>query len=84
MAETYDFTSTMNLFFSDEPKAKECDDCESTEDLHILYTTEAGHSTWICKDCQEKRDAESKAREAAELAKVRAHEAFDEYEEPTY
>jgi len=78
----YDFSGTMSLFFGDDEQNKDkCTDCGTTDNLHLLYSSESGTSVWICSTCRARRAEVCKEQEAAELARFSAHEAFDEWEE---
>jgi hypothetical protein len=72
--------STFGLFFGDEP-SEACCDCGGTAGLQVLYTTEAGDATWICRSCKVRRDAAQTASAKSEtdrIAEIAWRDAWEE------
>lgn len=83
MAEKYStLGDTFGKYFAEEstPERK-CTDCGSKDDLSILYTTEAGTSTWVCNNCRARREAAQRESERREAQRVADWDAMDEWEE---
>ena len=72
---------TANLYFGQEPSEKECVDCASKKDINVLYTTEFGASTWICKNCRARREAAQRESERREAERMKVWDEMDEWEE---
>ena len=79
MTSTLD--STFSKYFIEETPERKCTDCESKDNLSILYTTEAGNFTWVCKNCRARREAAQRESERREAQRMADWDAMDEWEE---
>jgi len=80
MSDTLD--NTFDLFFNDDYlNERKCLDCDATNDLHVLYTTEQGKQAWICPACEAKRTEQARQRSARERNRIAEMEARDRWEE---
>lgn len=73
--------STLSTFFSDDKPEYKCLDCGFTDNLVVLFTSENGNQTWICKDCREKREEKSRGEITAKKAEIAQWAAMDAWEE---
>ena len=72
--------SLFDAFFDDTPR-KECYECNATEDLVPVGSCTGGAQLYLCTTCKAKRDADRKAHEEQEAARVAEWVARDEWEE---